>query len=70
MAFGEHIYICSTRELFLQEIKKFKLILVNNGFTNSEFDHELTKFLSTREQIPLPAKHKNKIRIFCKKIHE
>ena len=58
--------ICSTRELFFQEIKKCKQILVNNGFTNSEFDHELKEFLRTREQRQLPANNKNKIKIYCK----
>ena len=36
--------ICSTSELFNQEIKKFKQILVNNGYTNTEFDYELDNF--------------------------
>ena len=58
--------ICSTRELFNQVMKRFKQILVNNGYTKTEFEYELEKFRGLRESPQLPANNNNKINIYYK----
>ena len=44
--------ICSSPNLFNNEIKKWKQILINNGYTNTEFDDELKKFLLQKDSLP------------------
>ena len=60
--------ICSTRQLFNQEMKRFKQMLVNNGYTNTEFEYELDKLLRLREAPQLPANNNNKINIYYKTV--
>lgn len=47
MAFPGHTR--SAWELFNQQMKIFKQTLVINGYTNTQFEDELNKFLSWRE---------------------
>ena len=37
--------ICSSQYLLNDELKRLKQILVNNGYTNTNFDLKLDKFL-------------------------
>ena len=48
--------ICSSQDLLNNELKIVKQILVNNGYTNTNFDHELDKY------------NKNKIKIHNKNL--
>ena len=36
--------ICSSEDLFNNELQRLRQILVNNGYTNTDFDFELTSF--------------------------
>ena len=54
--------ICSSHELFENELKRFKQILINNGYTNTEFDQEVVKFLRNRDsRTPV---NNNKIKVY------
>ena len=41
--------IYSSHELFEKELKRFKQILINNGYTNTEFDQEVDRFLRNKD---------------------
>ena len=54
--------ICSSQDLLNNELKRLRQILVNNGYTNTNFDHELDKFLHrTDSQQATENYHKIKI---------
>ena len=42
--------ICSSEELFWSEIDRCKQVLVNNGYSNRDFDRELHKIVNPRPQ--------------------
>ena len=44
--------ICSSQNVFNNEIKKLKQILINNGYTNTQFDNELKTFLLKKDSPP------------------
>ena len=48
VGFEEH-KICSSEDLFNYELQRLRQILVNNGYTNTDFDFELNKFLHNNE---------------------
>ena len=41
--------IYSSHELFEKQLKRFKQILINNGYTNTEFDQEVDRFLRNKD---------------------
>ena len=57
--------IFSSRNLFNNEIRKLKQILINNGFTNTEFDNELKTFLLKKDSPP-PNNYINKLKCIIK----
>ena len=57
--------ICSSEDLFNHELQRLRQILVNNGYTNIDFDFELNKFLHNNELRQLNDNN-NKIKIYYK----
>ena len=56
--------IYSSQELFENELKRFKQILINNGYTNTEFDQEVVKFLRNKDS--RTSVNNNKIKVYYK----
>ena len=64
-AFRRAYKIRSSQNLHTNEIKKLKQILINNGYTNTEFDNEFKTFLLKKDSPP-PNNNVNKINIYYK----